>query len=132
MDLINNMKSKINYFYTDSCVFLSGIIESMDYLSYELSHMCVRDYYDKFINARDLINSVIEEIRKFLDKWKDDDEDRILETFKTIKEYYGFYHVTLSNSSPNMFCKDSKYIVDSIGTARQILLLRLKKAMNKV
>lgn len=126
------MKSKINYFYIDSCEFLSGIIESMDYLSHELSHLCVRDYNDKFINARDFVNSVIEEMSGFLDKWKDNDEDRIRETLKTVKEYYGFYHVTLSNSSPNMFYRDAKYIVDSIKTARLILSNRFKAAKEKV
>ena len=118
-------------FYLEAYAFISGLIEYMNRVSDEISVICVSDYDAKFKLSRDTVNRLNISIGKFISKWENDDE-KICATLKTIKEYYGFYCVTLSNSSPTMFKRDSKYIIDSINTSRLALTCKLKKIKEKI
>ena len=118
-------------FYIDAYIFICGLMEYMNRISTELSHVCITNYVDKFKISRDTVNRLNLSVAKFINKWDNDDEN-ICKTLKTIKEYYGFYCITLSNSSPSMFIKDSKYIIDSLYTSKMALVCNLKKIKEKI
>jgi hypothetical protein len=118
-------------FYLEAYAFISGLIEYMNRVSDELSVLCLDDYDAKFKLSRDTVNMLNASITKFVNKWNND-EEKICAALKTIKEYYGFYCVTLSNSSPSMFKRDSKYITESINTSRLALTCKLKKIKEKL
>jgi hypothetical protein len=118
-------------FYLEAYDFISGLLEYTSRISDDLSKICVDDYDAKFKIARDAVNRLNASITKFVDKWGNDDE-KICCSLKTIKEYYGFYCVTLSNSSPTMFRRDSKYITESLTTSKLALTCKLKRLKEKI
>jgi hypothetical protein len=118
-------------FYIEAYDFISGLLEYMGRISNELSKICANNYEEKFSNSRDTVNRLNASITKFVEKWGKDDE-RICDTLRTIKEYYGFYCVTLSNSSPIMSHRDSKYIIDSLTTSKIALTCKLKKIRERL
>jgi hypothetical protein len=118
-------------FYAESYDLICGLIEYISRISTELSNICDENYLDKFRTSRETINRLTASITKFVDKWGSD-EDGICKSLKTIREYYGYYCVTLNNSSPSMCNRDSKYIIDSINTTKLALTCKLKKIKEKL
>ena len=123
------MKNK--EFYLNSYEFISGLINQIDKISDVLSHVCTSDYREKFNSVRETISLLNDAIKSFTDKWKNNDEE-ICKSLETIKEYYTFYQTTLNNSSPSMFARDSKYIIESLYTSKLALINKLKKIKDKL
>lgn len=118
-------------FYIEAYEFISGLLEYISRVSDELSKICVNDYNDKFRICKETVNRLNNSIGKFVGNWGNDDE-KICNTLKTIKEYYGFYCVTLNNSSPTTFKRDSKYIIESLYTSKLALTNKLKHLKEKI
>lgn len=118
-------------FYLDAYNFISGLLEYINRIANELSRISESDYEEKFRISRETVNRLNASIEKFIKKWNSD-EDKICASLKTIKEYYAFYCVTLSNSSHIMFHRDSKYIIDSLTTSKLALTCKLKKIKEKL
>lgn len=118
-------------FYLEAYEFISGLIEYIDRVHGELSKICLSDYNEKFKISRDTVNRLNNSITKFVDKWGSDNE-KVCASLRTIKEYYAFYCVTLNNSSPSTFGRDSKYITESLYTSKLALTTKLKKIKEKL
>ena len=118
-------------FYLDSLEFISSIIIFCESVADELRLLEEKDYLDRFKEVSEAIKRTGERITDFTNKWKTDD-DGICSSLKIIKEYYSYYCVTLQNSSPRIFHRDARYIVDSIKTSKLALECKLKLVKNKI
>jgi hypothetical protein len=118
-------------FYLDSLEFICAIMDFCESVSDELRMLVVSNYEEKFRTVAEAIQRTGERIKDFTDKWVTDD-DGICSSLKIIKEYYGYYCVTLGKSSPSLFHCDARYIVDSIKTSKLALGCKVKLIKNKI
>lgn len=117
---------KDKQFFVESFSFMSHLVEFNENLIGELKQISSSDYMDKFDKVVHSVRMASNRIKLFVEYWKEDDE-KICSTLRTINEYYAFYCTTLSNSSPSSFTRDSKYLIDSLTTAKLGLKSKLKR-----
>ena len=118
--------TKDKLFFVESFSFMSHLVEFNENLITELKQISSGDYMEKFERVVRSIKMASNRIKLFIDYWKDDDDEKICNTIKTINEYYAFYCTTLNNSSPSSYMRDSKYLIDSLTTAKLALKSKLK------
>ena len=117
-------------FYLEAYEFISGLIEQANRMMDESSNVISTNYADKFKNTKETIQRCIKSMEQFLDRWETYDE-RLCGAIKRIKGHYLLYIITLDNSSPTLCYNDSKYIVDSLYTSKQVFQVKLKKIKEK-
>ena len=111
-------------FFLASYEMISHMIQFCGLALRSIEVVSSSDYMDKFENLSKSLDIARDKIEGFLEQWEDDD-DKVCSTFRAIDEYFKYYSASMKDSTPSNYLANSRYIKDSLNTAKLALQSKL-------
>lgn len=127
MGLINMHSKKDEKFFLASYEMISHMVQFCESAANDIEIVSLSDYADKFSNLTKSFEIAREKIKGFIDQWEDD-EEKVCSTLRSVNEYFKYYTVSMKEATPSTYRSSSRYIKDSLMTAK----LALKSKLNYI